>query len=248
MTNQFHILNGDALKLQFPKSIDGKLIIARECLVDGDVQGDTLEALFKSRSTYLAKAYDKGNEENYYKKVVPEFKKILAIPKDSKVFLWFEDDLFCQVNLWFVSTLLKDSTSNIYLVRPLVGYEYGFGGMSQQQLVTAFKNKIFLSSSDLNALAQLWKLYQKNHFQEMIRLGESLKEEFPFIPPAIQANIERFPKDNSNRPSRAIQKIMDEFQTKEFPIIFREFTKKEAIYGFGDLQVKRIYDQVLKNM
>jgi len=36
---QYHILNGDALKEQFPDRIKGKIIIARECLVDGNVTG-----------------------------------------------------------------------------------------------------------------------------------------------------------------------------------------------------------------
>lgn len=35
----FHILNGDALKSQFPEQILGEKIIARECLVDGSVEG-----------------------------------------------------------------------------------------------------------------------------------------------------------------------------------------------------------------
>ncbi|GJM35445.1 MAG: hypothetical protein DHS20C18_44460 [Saprospiraceae bacterium] len=39
---QYHILNGDSLKEQFPENIQGEIIIARECLVDGSVKGRTL--------------------------------------------------------------------------------------------------------------------------------------------------------------------------------------------------------------
>ena len=38
----FHILNGDALKSQFPERILGEIIVARECLVDGPVEGHRL--------------------------------------------------------------------------------------------------------------------------------------------------------------------------------------------------------------
>ena len=36
---RYHILNGDSLKDVFPKEIYGTCIVARECLVDGDVSG-----------------------------------------------------------------------------------------------------------------------------------------------------------------------------------------------------------------
>lgn len=40
MTKQYHILNGTALKEQFPKQIPGERIIAKECMVDGSVNGN----------------------------------------------------------------------------------------------------------------------------------------------------------------------------------------------------------------
>ncbi len=39
MRKQYHILNGDSLKEQFPENIQGDIIVARECLVDGNVKG-----------------------------------------------------------------------------------------------------------------------------------------------------------------------------------------------------------------
>jgi hypothetical protein len=44
----YHILNGDALKGQFPSEIPGQLIVARECLVDGDVSGESLSEFFRN--------------------------------------------------------------------------------------------------------------------------------------------------------------------------------------------------------
>ncbi len=34
MKKQYHVLNRDALFEQFPKSIDGNLVLVRECLVE----------------------------------------------------------------------------------------------------------------------------------------------------------------------------------------------------------------------
>ncbi|WP_211277476.1 hypothetical protein [Nonlabens spongiae] len=55
MNTHYHILNGDALKEQFPKTIPGKIIVGRECLVDGPVQGDSLSAFLSSGRHSLAR-------------------------------------------------------------------------------------------------------------------------------------------------------------------------------------------------
>jgi len=119
MTIEYHILNGDALKAQLPKSITGEIIVARECLVDGPVEGSTLEALYETRTQFLSSAYGGNEEIDYYQKTISEFEKIQRIPHGAEINLWFEDDLFCQVNLWFILHLMKESDEiyNLFLVR-----------------------------------------------------------------------------------------------------------------------------------
>ena len=38
-----------------------------------------------------------------------------------------------------------------------------------------------------------------------------------------------------------------ETKSKAFETVFTEFTKREEIYGFGDLQIKTIYDKLIGN-
>ena len=40
---------------------------------------------------------------------------------------------------------------------------------------------------------------------------------------------------------------MDELNTEQFGLIFKEFCNRESIYGFGDLQVKRLLDEIKNN-
>ena len=80
----------------------------------------------------------------------------------------------------------------------------------------------------------------------MLRLAEKLKPKYPFMLPAINAHIERIPEDGYlGRPKESLKEIMKELQTDKFGPVFQEFCKRESIYGFGDLQVKRLYDEVL---
>ena len=54
----YHILNGDALVDRFVTTgIEGEVVIARECLIEGDLSGKDLEEFFKVRAAYLAQTY-----------------------------------------------------------------------------------------------------------------------------------------------------------------------------------------------
>ena len=63
MRKQYHILNGDSLKDQFPEIISGEIIIARECLVDGNVKGNNLIEFFKTRAKFISNNYNGYNEK-----------------------------------------------------------------------------------------------------------------------------------------------------------------------------------------
>lgn len=246
MRKQYHILNGDALAERFPLNIEGDIIVARECLVEGNVKGRTLEELFTTRATFLSQNYG-GTEQDYYLKVVPEFQKILATWAESDINLWFEDDLFCQVNFWFITSLLqKQVDRNVFLVRPATHTTYGFGGLSESDLITIYKHRVPIKK--LDKVASLWGLYQADDTQNLLHIAKELVLNYPFILAAVQAHIERnLTNELEGRPIQTILRIMTELETQDFAVIFREFNKRESIYGFGDSQVKRLFDIAIKN-
>lgn len=243
---EIHILNGDALKEQFPDYLNGELVVARECLVDGDVSAHSLEELFELRASYLSTAYD-SKKDFYQKKVIPEFSKIISLPENSTINLWFEDDLFCQVNLWFVSSLIHGfvKPSQVFLVRPHTDIRYGFGGLDTDGLAQAYQSKVLLSDDNLRLFSSFWELYQNKNHPGILSVAKMHSKQFPFLEAAAKANYDRFPSDGSpGRPELSLLEIMNETGSAEFGPVFREFHKREAIYGFGDLQVKRMFDEL----
>lgn len=99
----YNILNGDALAYSFPDAkIEGEIIVVREGLIDGDLSGNNLDDFWQSRAKYL-----QLTTTEYHNNVVKEFEKIMAAPDDSTFNLWFEYDLFCQVNMWFVISIIN---------------------------------------------------------------------------------------------------------------------------------------------
>ncbi len=251
---QYHILNGDALKEQFPKSIQGKIIVAREALVDGNVEGESLEEFYETRAKFISSTYSGYTREDYFEKTVSEFEKIKAIPSEVAINLWFEDDLFCQVNFWFVVYLLNKSNKkqSIFLVRPKEHTHYGFGGLEESELISIYENRLAITQNQLDKIALLWEHYKNNDTEKLLQTAKELDQEIPkeyaFMLPAINAHLQRFPSEGKlDRPTKSLIQIMKDIESEEFEPVFKEFTKRESIYGFGDLQVKRLFDEIKKS-
>ncbi|MFM6913542.1 MAG: DUF1835 domain-containing protein, partial [Aquirufa sp.] len=153
-----HILNGDCLQ----STLQAKnAIIMREMLIEGPLKADSLEAFFYQRADYLEKTYAIPTKE-YNKKTVTEFEKMQQIPDHSEVYLWFDYDLFCFVNLLFVIQLIsQNKTLKLFLVRPLRERRFriwrGFDGHSPFDLQQAFSKRKKINSRDLFFLISLWK-------------------------------------------------------------------------------------------
>jgi hypothetical protein len=248
MNKAYHILNGDALKERFPDKLNGKIIVARECLVDGPAEGDTPEALYKTRAAFLAGYYGEYSPADYHQDSAAEFEKIRQIPPHSAVYLWFEDDLFCQVNLWFVANLLHQNASiaKVWLVRPPVHTPYGFGGLSEAGLLSAYENRMAIA--DLQVFVRLWHAYKSQNTDRMLDLAIQGEAAYPFLRPAVQAHLDRIPTPHSpGRPLEALEAIMAELGTEAFVPVFKAFCQRESIYGFGDLQVQRLLEKLKKD-
>ncbi|MFA0963530.1 DUF1835 domain-containing protein [Roseivirga sp. BDSF3-8] len=243
---QHHILNGDALKDHFPDELTGEVIVLREALVEGSVSGKYPDGFFTTRALHISDNYPDTTAGGYRHKSALEIQKIGTIPAGSEVNLWFEDDLFCQVNFWFSVWLLQHygKSNPLFLIRPGEQSPYSFAALDQKTLMNAFHQRKPIQSP--GEIAALWELYKAGKPKELHAQAANLQSQYPFILSAVEAHLDRFPvKGGPGRPERSLLRIMDELQTREFGPVFREFTRREAIYGFGDLQVKALYDKLL---
>ncbi len=252
MKKVFHILNGDALKDQFPETIAGEQIIMRECLVDGPIiytpDANSLSKFYQIRASFLNENYEVGSSI-YHNTSMSEIERIREIPEQSEVYLWFEDDLFCQINLWFVCFLLTQKDAlKISLVRPALVYsnkklpktymQHGFGGLDSPLLESAFHNALLLSHQATLLFAKLWKAYATNNKIELLEISAQLEIEHEFITAAASACLGLW----EGHPTQLLKEIKRDLATSDFGKIFKRFKQLGAIYGFGDVQVKRILD------
>ncbi len=104
-----HVLPGDSLTPEFKKTgIDGEMIICREALVSGDVDAESLPEFWDQRARFISSAFAEDQIE-YHEKVADELARLIDLPDDAEVNLWFEYELFCSVNMWFCLYLLQET-------------------------------------------------------------------------------------------------------------------------------------------
>lgn len=259
-----HILNGDALADRFPKEVTGELVIARECLVDGDVPNLPFEAFMKARAEFISQyPQSQCSAQQYLDSSVPEFEKIRQLTHNDEVNLWFEEDLFCQVNLWYVISLILNDTDikTLALIRPNCGNEYNFSAMSNEELQNALISKQVLSASEMKLLAQCWENYQAHNYTGFDSLLTKLPNSLKFLQNAIEAELARQPDESGlGLPERTLLNIMKKIASAKnssgniqatkpcFSEVFQAFYPKMMVYSFGDLQVKCMYDDLLKRL
>lgn len=247
-----HIVNGDCLADQLRQTkINENFIICRECLIEGNVDAHSLSDFWKIRAAFLADTY-KISVEEYFSRTVSEFEKLNNLPENSEVCLWFENDLFCQTNMWFVISLLaKYPSISIFRIFPRVDSIAdtwkGFGMATPEQLEQAYLSKIKFSSRDIELGVNLWNAYQVDDFEKLKEWSKSKSDCFAFLEEVCQAHIDRFPMgQHLGRPDRAVKEIIDNTST-EFEVVLSAFSEREGIYGFGDLQVRNIYARLMRS-
>jgi len=207
-----HILNGDSLASQFPESIPGEKIIFWEALINGQVKADSLEEFWITRSRFINENYPDVSDLDYLKLSIPEFEKILRMPSDSKIYCWFEEDLFCQVNLWFVLNLLQNHPGEVYLVLPCTDSPFHFSRLNEQELIESFESKAqFINEKERRILENLWANFQNEEVFEALKISENFKERFPFLKPAVEAWRDMIPVgDYPGKPKATLLEIRDE--------------------------------------
>jgi hypothetical protein len=243
----YNILNGDALAYSFGEAgIAGEIVSTREALIDGSLAGDTLDEFWQNRANSLGISL-----EEYQSYSVSEFNKILGAPDNSTFNLWFGYDLFCQANVWFVLSLIDSLAINkeVYMVYPTFLAEADiwkeFGRANSDDLRISFANKVRFEKEDFQLARELWQAYKNQDLLTLTQLAERESICFPYLREAIQAHIDRFAVDGAlSRPERVLTDILQKGET-DFYKVFGKFSEQEGIYGFGDLQLKPIYDKLM---
>lgn len=251
MDKTLHITNGGVVtsylkELQFK----GEIVTWQEMLCEGPtLENVHSEALISKRSAFLNEFYNVELDLNKIDFALTQLDNANA--RYSEVVLWFEYDLFCHINMLAVINLLRQKS--IYLPTYLVcsgrvsgsNELKGLGELSSGQLMAHYKNKVKLTSTDLDLATTLWRIYcgiDHNLFKPYIVQTSSFK----YLNNCLKAHLERFPDTVTglNILETNILKMIKENDIKSKHHLLGYTLNYQGFYGFGDLQINRIIDDL----
>lgn len=241
---EVHVLNGDSLAEKFP--FTGELIICREALIEGPLTAATLPEFWEKRADYIAGTYHEERSK-YFEIVRLEIERLLHLDSNVPVNLWFENDLFCQTNMWFIVHLIRrHAVANpLYRVAPPSAAKNwaGFGSLDSAGLMSCFARRREFTDADLGRGSDLWMAYSNADLDALRALARQRSDVFPQLAEVIRAHIERFGSEFDDRPKKRLREILAS-GPGQFEMVFAAFSQTEGIYGFGDAQVRRLISEL----
>ncbi|HMT09457.1 MAG TPA: DUF1835 domain-containing protein [Pyrinomonadaceae bacterium] len=239
----YHVLPGDAQVEEFREAgIEGEVIVFREALVTGPLDGDIFGSFWDSRAAFILTEYGEDPIE-YQDKVANEILKIADVEDEDEVNLWFEYELFCGVNMWFCCELLRNSGARVYRIEPAVldqdNIWDGFGKMEADDLNACHQQRFVMSADNIELGSDLFRAYRDGDNDRLIELGRTESAAFPHLRVVAAAAAQR-----DTLPLETVREIVESGKT-ELTDVFPEFKKRLGVYGYGDKQVERLLDQVL---
>jgi hypothetical protein len=243
-----HIHNGDSAAETAQKSdIPGEHLAWREALVCGPAPGGLSDEEFRIvRARHLADAYGVALEkcENDLR---AQEESLSRFPDHDEVVLWFEHDLFCQVQLifllnWLAQRDLGRTKLSLISIREFPGIAdfRGLGQLNEEQLSSLFPQRQKVTAAQLQLGSKAWAAYSSANPKEIESLIESDLSPLPFLKIALGKHLRRFPSTDNGL--GRIGNVGLELIAKgygNFKSLFPAFVRFEPEYGFGDAQLYR---------
>lgn len=243
-----HITNGDSFteKLKSLK-IKGDIITWREMLCEGKTLTNVgSESFWKTRFEFLNKNY-KVSKSWFIEKTLKEYRSLCNHKQQDEIVLWFEYDLFCQINMIAVLSWLKANRKYAQISLVCSGKEdktkklYGLNDLSDEQLLEKYKNKVVLTQDDIEYADYVWQLYCSDNPIRLENLTDFSQYQFDYLPDALQAHLQRFPsiKNGLNDMENNILRIGKNKKPASKTQFLNEIIQNQGFLGFGDTQYER---------
>jgi hypothetical protein len=237
-----HILNGDATAAAFAAAgLPGDRMVWREVLVEGPVAaGDGTPESREARAAWLAERLGIDGEA-YGRAVREQAEGLAAAPEHDEVVLWFEQDLFCAVNLWSVLDWFARHApvTRLSLVYPEIDVVKGLGAMPAAQLAALFAERRPVTEA-MRAMGHLaWTAYAGADPLGSLPLSTRETSALPFVQGAFRCHLGRFPSvaNGLNEVETAALAVLRR-GPRPFGDLFRDVTAHLRVrrHGMGDVQ------------
>jgi hypothetical protein len=255
MANIIHIVNGDAIVPILEKSgIGGEIVVWREMLCEGPLTNEVASDDFWKNRYHFFKENFEISKLTYFDKTIKELLKVEDPPKDAELVLWFEYDLFCQINLMALCSYLLQNFRKDILYRLVCTGKVkdskklqSLASFSAEDFVKLYENKIKISRDNLLFANTCWQLFVENNPEKLKQFNFAKKSKFQYFQLAINQHLKRFPEANGlNETQQKILEIISETALTKAEIVdsLLSWQAQNTVYGFTNV----LYEYYIKKL
>jgi hypothetical protein len=196
-----HIHNGESSAVTLSQSVvPGEQFAFRDALISGPTPaGLGSEDWRRMRAQFLSEAYGVDVRESE-RDLLRQVTTLASFPDHEEVVLWFEHDLFCQVNLiylldWFAQRDLGKTKVSLICIGEFPGKENfrGLGELNVEQLASLFESRHEITPGELQLGKSAWGAYCSADPTAIERVLRQDTSALPFLRGALLAHLARFP-------------------------------------------------------
>ncbi|MGA9769949.1 MAG: DUF1835 domain-containing protein [Blastocatellia bacterium] len=243
-----HIHNGDSTANTMKESgFRGEHFPFREALAVGPTpQGLSQDEWTSARARFLSEAGDL-EIDNVKRDLSAQDEKLARAAISDEVIMWFEHDLFCQINMIYLLNRFAlqnmDKTRlSLICIGEFAGRENfrGLGELSAEQMASLFDTRHEMTDPEMSLAEKAWAAFCR---PDPRAIEDQLAEDtsaLPYLRNALIQHLARFPSVNNGlgRAENRLLEIVSE-GIHDFLPLCKAFFDREPDYGLGDSQVWR---------
>jgi hypothetical protein len=231
MAKVLNITNGDsAVQIMQEAKIQGEFLPWRDVLHEGPVLPLEFQEFCKVRAEFIFK---KGWGERKF--IEDDFKHKINIIENitnyDKVILWFEHDLYDQLQLLQILDLLSNKDINISMICT----ENYLGEQTPDSLIELQKFEKKVTKEQFNLATKAWDAFRSDTPFGLQKLLDEDSSALPFLKESIKRILQEYPScDNGlNLTSKLAFQAIEEGEKKPWKI-FESYQQKEKSRFMGD--------------
>jgi hypothetical protein len=206
-----HLTNGDStVDIMRRARIGGDIVPWRDVLHEGPVPALAPSELRPVRAEYLARLGPAGPEEVEAQLRARDERLDAALRAGEPVVLWFEHDLYDQLQLIQILARLPDRPTAVELIcvgsfpgRPRFA---GLGELEPDELASLWPARAAVTGEHVSAARAAWDVFRGPDLRALARSAATPDERLPFLAPALRRLLEELPgaRDGLGRTERAM--------------------------------------------
>ncbi len=242
-----HIVNGlSTLETLDRTDIRGARITGDDIFAEGPVQ-DCLQtpAAWRTRAEYLQKHFG-ISKEHYLQRKEERERNLRSFAYHEEVVLWFESDLFCQLNLlyllqWFSKKQLGNTRLTLVCPGESTGAKpfQGLGTLNPRQLTNLFEDRVEITEQQRKLAEKAWSAYSSPDPTQIQLLLQQGTEDLRYLHQVFSAHLERFPSTGCGL-NRVEAKTLESLShgPHKFSDLFTSVTGRETVLVHGSRDVQ----------